>query len=240
VNAVPALFWDIDGTLILTGRAGVLAWTESASEEAGRPVDLGVLETAGLTDHQIAWRIAAAVEGLSRDEATATRLVRRYEARLPECLPKRTGRVLDNVQEILEHLARARPDVRSYLLTGNTRDGGHAKLRHYDLLSFFPDGAFSRDFGDRASIARRALDLEGVAGASPDQRFVIGDTPRDILCGDAIGVRTIAVATGDYSVEQLREHSPWRAIERLPAPERFVALIGATEPSGRSRRSRGA
>ena len=221
------LFWDIDGTLLVTGRAGVLAWTQAACEESARPVDLGVLETGGLTDHQIAKRIAEAVEGLVPDEATATRLVRRYEAGVPECLPQRAGRVLDNVRDILEYLARDRPDVRSALLTGNTRAGGRAKLRHYGLLSFFPDGAFSEDFGDRASIARRALQLDGMTDVVLDRVFVIGDTPRDITGGDAIGVRTIAVATGDYSVDQLREHGPWVVVERLPVPERFVALLDA-------------
>ena len=56
--------------------------------------------------------------------------------------------------------------------------------------------------------------------------FVIGDTPHDIECANAIGVRTIAVATGGYSVEELRAApavAPLR--RRLPAPDAFMWLI---------------
>ena len=47
--------------------------------------------------------------------------------------------------------------MRSYLLTGNTRGGARAKLTHYDLFDYFPDGAFAEDAGERATIATRAL-----------------------------------------------------------------------------------
>jgi len=59
--------------------------------------------------------------------------------------------------------------------------------------------------------------------------FVIGDTPHDIECANAIGVRTIAVATGGYSVEELREHHPWRLFDQLPPPAEFLRLVGITE-----------
>ena len=59
--------------------------------------------------------------------------------------------------------------------------------------------------------------------------FVIGDTPHDIECANAIGVRTIAVATGGYSVEELREHQPWQLFEELPPPDEFLRLIGLPE-----------
>ena len=55
--------------------------------------------------------------------------------------------------------------------------------------------------------------------------FVIGDTPHDIECANAIGARTIAVATGGYTVEELRAHRPWRVFDELPAPDEFMWLI---------------
>ena len=51
------LFWDIDGTLLTTGRAGIFAWEDAASEMAGRRIDLQRLQTAGLTDFAIGARI---------------------------------------------------------------------------------------------------------------------------------------------------------------------------------------
>jgi phosphoglycolate phosphatase len=64
--------------------------------------------------------------------------------------------------------------------------------------------------------------LAGGAGSI----FVIGDTPHDIRCGAAIGAPTLAVATGNYGVEELRSHDPWQAVKRLPAPEEFGQLVG--------------
>jgi phosphoglycolate phosphatase-like HAD superfamily hydrolase len=59
--------------------------------------------------------------------------------------------------------------------------------------------------------------------------FVIGDTPHDIECANAIGVRTIAVATGGYSVEELREHRPWQLFAELPPADEFLRLVGLSE-----------
>jgi phosphoglycolate phosphatase len=116
--------------------------------------------------------------------------------------------------------------VRSYLLTGNTRGGARAKLTHYNLFHYFIDGAFAEDAGARATIAARALQLARDAGPIADNGlFVVGDTPHDIECANAIGARTVAVATGGYSLDELQSHRPWRAFDELPAAEEFARLI---------------
>ena len=61
--------------------------------------------------------------------------------------------------------------------------------------------------------------------------FVIGDTPHDIDCANAIGARTIAVGTGGYTVDELREHRPWRVFDELPPPDEFVRLIERRSPA---------
>jgi phosphoglycolate phosphatase len=219
------LFWDIDGTLLTTGRAGMFAWKDSLNEILGRPANLGEPRTAGLTDYQIAKQTLEST-GLESTPELVSRFLHRYEELLPGSLPRKQGRVLDNVREILEHLSAERPDVRNYLLTGNTRVGAQAKLTYYNLLHFFPDGAFAEDTGARSTIATRALELAKKAGPVGDETiFVIGDTPHDIECAKAIGAKTIAVATGGYSVEELEAHSPWRVFATLPGPVEFVALI---------------
>ena len=218
------LFWDIDGTLLTTARAGVFAWEDAVRELTGRECELAKVRIAGLTDYQIAVKTFESM-GIEPDEAFLRRFVDRYGALLPASLPRKQGRVLPNVREILEHL-QGRSDVRSYLLTGNTRAGATAKLTHYDLIHFFPDGAFAEDTGERSTIAGRALELARRAGPVADERvFVIGDTPHDIHCATAIGARTIAVATGGYSIDELRAHDPWRVFEELPPPCEFERLI---------------
>jgi phosphoglycolate phosphatase-like HAD superfamily hydrolase len=218
------LFWDIDGTLLTTGKAGVPAWDAAVREVTGRDFDLASIRIAGLTDYQIAIHTFQLL-GLHPDDTQIRRMVARYEQLLPASLPLKKGTVLPNVREILEDL-RDRVDVRSYLLTGNTRGGGSAKLTHYGLLHFFPDGAFAEDAGDRATIAVRALELAKRAGPVEDEAiFVIGDTPHDIHCANAIGARTIAVATGGYTAEELTAHRPWRVFTELPPAGEFIALI---------------
>jgi phosphoglycolate phosphatase-like HAD superfamily hydrolase len=177
-----------------------------------------------MTDYQIAVQTFDTL-GLHPEPDLIERLVRRYEELLPASLPRKNGYVCPNVREILEHL-RDRGDVRSYLLTGNTRGGARAKLTYYGLMEFFPDGAFAEDAGDRSAIARRALALAERAGPVAENGvFVVGDTPHDIACATAIGARTIAVATGGYSLEELQPHRPWRMFSELPPPEDFMALI---------------
>jgi phosphoglycolate phosphatase len=222
------LFWDIDGTLLTTGKAGVPAWEAAVAEVTSRQFQLSSVEVTGRTDFQIARATFEKLE-LPMDEAALRHLVRRYEELLPSYLPLRQGRVLPNVREILDRL-RGRSDVRSYLLTGNTRGGARAKLTHYQLFDYFPDGAFAEDFGERATIAQRALALARRAGPlNEDHLFVIGDTPHDITCAAAIAARTIAVGTGGgYTVEQLQQYQPWRAFEQLPPADQFIALIDET------------
>jgi phosphoglycolate phosphatase-like HAD superfamily hydrolase len=220
------LFWDIDGTLLTTAKAGVPAWETAVREVTGCDFQLSSIRVPGLTDYQIAVRTFEMLD-FKADAATLERMVRRYEELLPTTLPSRQGRVLPNVRDILDTLAD-RDDIRSYLLTGNTRGGARAKLTHYDLLRYFPDGAFAQDTGDRSTVALRALELARRAGPIDEEAlFVIGDTPHDIECANAIRARTIAVATGGYTAEELQTHNPWQVLAELPPPSEFLQLIDA-------------
>ena len=219
------LFWDIDGTLLTTGRAGIFAWEAAASEAAGRPIELQTLQTAGLTDFAIGRAILESL-GFASDGDRLARIVRTYEEVLPSVLPRRQGRVLEGVRNILEHARAERPDLGLYLLTGNTPGGARAKLTHYGLFDFFWGGAFAGPDGDRVDIARCALATATKGRPVELERvFVIGDTPHDVTCGRAIGAKTIAVASGDYSIDVLQAELPWRALPALPDVEIFLALL---------------
>ncbi|HVY61951.1 MAG TPA: HAD family hydrolase [Planctomycetota bacterium] len=225
--ALTLLCWDIDGTLLTTARAGVYAFEAAVEEVCGTACDLQGMRTAGMTDHEVA-ELAVETAGCEPDPALVERVLRAYERNLPAALPRRRGRVLPGVREALEDLA-PRPGVESVLLTGNTRAGAAAKLGHYGLGPFFPHGgAFCQGPGTREEIAARVLDVARALGASGGALdvVVIGDTPRDIACGEAIGARTLAVASGAHTAEELAEHDPWLVVERIPEPERFRRLLG--------------
>lgn len=272
------LCWDIDGTLLTTGRAGIFAWEDAIEEVLGTEMSLQDHPTAGLTDVEIARLLVDEAGGAdpgSRGEL-AKRLVRRYGELLPDRLHLRTGHVMPGVAEILEHV-KGRPDVLSMLLTGNIAAGARAKLSHYGLVDYFAvdgpgDGvAGGRDGGDvgptllgsfadgtddRPTVARNAVELarkyaataattgEGGNGAdsssiSTDRMFVIGDTPHDIDCGKAAGIRTVAVATGTYSTDELAEHEPWWLMARLPDPEPFLERLETAARAGSAPRPGG-
>ena len=221
------LLWDIDLTLLSTARAGIFALEDAAREVLGADPDYSELRTAGLTDSQIA-RMLMEKHGVEETPETVTAFLRAYEARLPARLPERKGQVLDGVEDILDDL-RERPGVHSLLLTGNTEAGAAAKLAHYGLDGYFETGAFCLDMDDRDAIARRALGIaEQALGEPPDldRTFVIGDTAHDITCGKAIGVRTVGIASGVVSGEELEREDPWLVWERLPAPDEFAKALG--------------
>ena len=202
------ILWDIDGTLVNTGAAGQHALVRATVERFGND-DLNGVEIAGRTDRAIARQILDKY----RQPATTENIdafLDRYVALLPEELPRRNGRVLPGVRQLLEDLAR-QPDKTLGLLTGNLQRGARLKLEHYDLWRFFPFGAFADDHHDRNALGPCAV-MRAVAHVGcefpPERVDVVGDTGHDVACGKAFGARTIAVATGSWSRERLAECEP--------------------------------
>jgi phosphoglycolate phosphatase-like HAD superfamily hydrolase len=225
-QASRVLFWDIDGTLLTTKRAGVFALEEAAREVCGSSPDFSRLRTAGLTDHEVAV-LAIRECGAEASPEVASAFLRAYERHLPDRLGRRRGGALPGVVAILDAL-QGRADVASLLLTGNTPAGAKAKLEHYGLARYFGGGAFCIDGDDRRRIAQRALSVaaEHVGGpVEPKRVLVIGDTPLDVLAGKQIGARTLAVASGTHTLTELCAHNPWLALEELPSPSRFMRLL---------------
>jgi phosphoglycolate phosphatase len=203
------ILWDIDGTLVNTGSAGLHALVRATVERFGGDGDLSGVEIAGRTDTGIARQILEKyAEPVTQENIDS--FLDRYVALLPEELPKRNGRVLPGVRELLEDLAR-QPNKTLGLLTGNLERGARLKLEHFDLWRFFPFGAFADDHHDRNALGPCAV-TRAVAHAGlqfPSERIdVVGDTGHDINCGKAFGARTIAVATGSWSRERLAQCEP--------------------------------
>ena len=115
-----------------------------------------------------------------------------------------TGTILPGIESFCSRL-QERPQNVLGLLTGNIERGAKLKLEHYGLWDFFEFGAFADDHHDRNELGpfaqRRALEKHAIDFAAAEID-VIGDTPHDIACGKAIGARTIAVATGNFTREQ--------------------------------------
>jgi phosphoglycolate phosphatase len=216
------LFWDIDGTLLTTARAGVFALEAALTEVCAVELDLEELVTAGLTDAEVA-ALVIGTAGIEPAPETVDGFLRAYERYLPECLHRRRGHVMPGVIEILDDLG-GRDDVVTLLLTGNTPAGARAKLEHYGLDRYFPrGGAFCARRENREEIARAAAVLAN--GTGPELMYVIGDTPHDVRAGKAIGARAIGIATGSHDAAALEEAGAWRVLEQLPEPRAFRRLV---------------
>ena len=222
------LFWDIDGTLLKTAKAGLYAFEQVIKEFFHLPFDFSTINAAGMTDYYIAHQVIARATEREPRLAEISNLIARYEEILPHHLAIRQGHLTPSVKEILTHLHQ-QEDYVSLLLTGNTAIGAKTKLTHYGLDHFFDfsKSAFCNNSFHRTDISTQALSIvkQHYPTVSPDQIYIIGDTPNDIHCGKAIGARTIAVATGRYSVEELKLHEPWWLVPTLPPAIEFVKHI---------------
>jgi len=222
------LLWDIDGTLTLSGGAGMQALQAALRQEFGIDRPLDGIDYAGRTDTWILRQIFGRI-GLPDHPANLARLLTRYLAELPVALRNPGTRILPGVAAALAALA-AHGGCAQALLTGNVERGARIKLEHHGLSHFFAFGAFADDSESRNDLGpvalRRAREQLGVEFAL-ERVFVIGDTPHDIACGKVIGAQTIAVATGQYSVEALRAATPSAVLTDLSDTAAFLRLVGA-------------
>jgi phosphoglycolate phosphatase len=211
------VLFDIDGTLVLTGGAGVRAMARAFDEIVGASSDarmppeghaLTGIPVAGRTDWSILHDALARI-GRDLDEDLFNRLRERYVTHLRDEIQQRgTGfnGTLPGVPPLLDAL-QSRTDVYLGLLTGNFREGAQIKLERFDLWRYFRCGAFGDDAADRNALVPVALERAaacGIPGVSSSDVFVIGDTPNDIACAQVVGAVPVGVATGSYSSEQLK------------------------------------
>ena len=221
------LLFDIDGTLIHSGGAGIHALKRALNERFKIDDDLGDIEIAGMTDSGIVISILRKHKIPTTPENIAA-FLDSYVHFLSKELPLRKGKLLPGVLDLLKKL-KGRRHVVLGLLTGNLSRGAELKLNHYGVWHFFEFGAFADDHHDRnelGAFARaRAKEKHG-REFSAEEIDVIGDTPRDIACGKALGARTIAVATGSWSREKLAQYNPDHLIDDFSDVDRLINTLG--------------
>lgn len=224
------LLWDIDGTLITTQRAGRRALTRTLKVIFSIDSDLAFLDMAGRTDPFIIQQIFKQF-GITPTEKATHDFFEAYFGLLREELAASGGGTHPGILEALE-AARQRSDISQGLLTGNLEQGAKIKLVQYDLWRYFEFGAFGNDGPTRNDLGpqalRRASKLHGVTFALHNV-FVIGDTPHDIACGKALGAKTIAVATGGATLEELQACQPTAALPDLSDLSAFFRVIDGTK-----------
>ena len=213
---------------MLTGGAGARAMTLAFESLCGVPDAFRGIHMAGRTD---AWILtdAAAVHGIPHDSSELGRFRDVYLRHLVMELEKPGARkgVMPGVRELLEALVD-RDELYLALLTGNYEAAARIKLEYFDLWRYFPCGAFGDDAPNRNGLLPKAVARITACGGpsfSPSDAVVIGDTPLDVACAAFSGARSIAVATGSHSVDELRAAGADVVFEDLARTADVLAAI---------------
>jgi phosphoglycolate phosphatase-like HAD superfamily hydrolase len=224
------LLFDVDGTLVTTGGVGRRALELAFERSLGRSDACRSFRLDGMTDRAIVRGGLLAI-GVEPTEALIDRLLVDYLHVLGEevaAAPDATYRVHAGMREAVER-ASTRTTVAVGLGTGNIREGARIKLERVGLFDRFSFGGFGCDAEERTALIRRGAE-RGAArfGAAPEhcRVVVIGDTPKDVAAGRAIGAECIGVGTGHFSAEQLLAAGAHQAFADLAAPGACEAVLG--------------
>ncbi len=223
------LIFDIDGTLTFSDGATGRAFGAAFVGLTGIDVGPGVKQPYGMTDAQI-FRDMLKSGGIQTSDFTRLfqEFQKRYFPLVRQELQNASGaRLLPGVRELLEMLSQD-DRVAMALGTGNLEISGREKLKFYGVDHCFPVGGFGSDAEDRVDVLQAAVDKarrNWNTDFGLSRTWVIGDTGRDISSGKAIGARTIAVATGIYSVEELKASNPDVVLETLDDRDGFLDIV---------------
>ncbi|WP_161604641.1 HAD family hydrolase [Roseiconus nitratireducens] len=218
------LFFDIDGTLLLTRRAGRSALHQAMREEFGlAEVDDQGIRFGGRTDREL---VAAFLRtaGIDPSPLNQGRLRRRYVSAFRQAVRSTPGGVLPGVLDLIRELSQ-HSQVRLAVMTGNFPETARMKLECFGLLEYFSWIVGGDLDASRCDLARRAaarLIRRGGGGFT-----VIGDTVHDVRCARAIDARCLAVCTGSGTREELEREKADHIVDDLTDQSALAYLLQA-------------
>jgi phosphoglycolate phosphatase-like HAD superfamily hydrolase len=222
------LLFDIDGTLLDAAGGGRRALEAAFQQVYGCPDALAQVDFRGMTDGHILQAGADAI-GRKLDEHAQRALIESYLEHLAAAVQSSPDfRVMPGVHRLLT-AATVRARVAVGLGTGNIERGARIKLARAGLNHYFEFGGFGSDHEDRRQVLRVAAARGARRLAAELSQFrvvVIGDTPLDVAAARAIGADCVGVATGGYTVTQLREAGCAAVFRDLTDPAAGEAILG--------------
>ena len=235
-NAMPSaealmhklVLFDIDGTLLVSGGAGLRAMDRTFQEVFEITGGFDGIPMPGRTDAAILDE-AMRRHGLDTDPTVVEEFNQRYNDRLVEEIqyPGLGKGVMPGARELLD-LLTARHDVVVGLLTGNLASAARIKLDHFGLGGYFSYGAYGSDAPERNNLLPIAVSRARAQGAvmrSVRDVLVVGDTPLDVACAAAAGAKMAAVATGQFDETALKASGAEVVLSDLRDTTPFLGLL---------------
>ena len=199
------VLFDVDETLVHTGGSGARSWKVAFDKLYGIPADIGEHSSAGETDPQVARATFKGVLGRDPSDDELGRIYAQYLLHLAEDIwISEQYQVLPGAQDTL--IALGQDGVTLGIVSGAMEGAARTKLMPANLNRFFIFGGYGSDSHDRGELTRLAIGKAARLhdGLRPAQVFVVGDTPHDIEATKAAGGVSVGVASGKYSVDELR------------------------------------
>lgn len=204
---IEAVLFDIDGTLITTGGAGGEAWKRAFVELYGNPLDIRDVTESGMTDPEVGRVALRNILGRDPEPRELAAAMGLYLRHLSSAIDESQGyQVMPGIEELLERLVSEGRLLG--LTTGNIEAAAHIKLARSGLNRFFSFGGYGSDSNERTELTKHALErgrLVSGGTLDPDVTISVGDTPRDVVAGHGAGIEVVGVATGNFSVPELKQ-----------------------------------
>jgi phosphoglycolate phosphatase len=213
------VLFDVDETLVHTGGSGARSWKAAFQQLYGIPADIGAHTSAGETDPEVAKATFKGVLNREPSDDELDRLYAHYLLHLADDIGTSEGyKVLPGAEQTLLNLGKV--GVMLGLVSGAMEGAARTKLIPANLNRFFMFGAYGSDSPDRAELTGIAIEKATRlhANLSPGQVFVVGDTPRDVEAAQAAGAKSVGVASGHYSTDQLSAANPDHVLGSLEEP----------------------
>jgi phosphoglycolate phosphatase len=220
------VLFDIDKTLLVGSTIHYTALKNALSEVYGIANPAPVKNMQGMTDLKIICEILTQENmDLESIKLGLDKCMHIMYLKYKDALQEQDLKVLEGVKQLLENLQRV--GIPTGLVTGNTEAIAWLKLEKVGLSKYFQFGGFGDKIVKRSDLVKNAIKFSEQTFGKLNNRniFLIGDTPRDIVGGQKVGVNTIGVATGDFSVEELAQAGADFIVKDLKDSEKILNII---------------